>query len=1211
MESKSPSVKPKIVKKRKKKLVLKKNTPDDVPIIKEKEEKKKGKIKKVEKEKGEEFKLNKKLRDMEKQEASYFQENKDEFKNLYPNLNDPNFIIKIAEKKEFQETKFKGDIGNVEIMAEQKCNEERELASHQMFVKNFMSFNTPYNSLLLYHGLGSGKTCAAVGIMEETRNYFKQLGVNKPIYILAQPNVQANFKTEIFDSRKLTHINNIWSMKSCIGNKLLKELNTNTINLSKPNIIKHIDKLIRKSYKFFGYGEFASFVINSSRVEGTYKNETKKKIIGQKLNDLFGNTLIVVDEVHNIRNTGDYKTKKIYNTLLTLAKNVDNLRLLFLSATPMFNDSTEIIPILNLMNTNDNRSSIGIKEVFDKKGNLKLSESGENIGENILKMKANGYVSYVRGENPYVYPYKIYPKKFNLSKSILNMEYPTKTLNGKDIIQTIQYVDIFTIMISSYQEQVYNYLLNSIKTTDITFENLDSFGYNLLAPLLQVLNMSYPNKSFMGGKKVNKDVLFGTTGMESIMKFDFATKKNFQYKTLDYGRIFSKNEIEKYSPKIKNIIDTIITSNGIVLIYSNYLDSGVIPVALALEEMGFERYGETPSFFKAGEIQEKSIFKYSIISGDKKISPNNDLELKACSNPSNKNGDEIKVVLISRAGTEGLDFKNIRQVHILEPWYNMNRIEQTIGRAVRTKSHCGLPFLQRNVMIFLYGTILNNDTESTDLYVYRRAEEKAVQIGKITRLLKQNAVDCILNTAQGNFTEENINQNYDIVLSDMQTINYRIGDKPFTEICDYMESCNFVCAKTKANIEGSINDATYNETFSSLNNDLIVKKIKMIFREYYFLKKSDLVANLNLQRSVPITQVYSALNQLIYDKNEFLFDRFNKPGHLINVGEYYFFQPIEKDDTNLSVFERSSPPEQIRNKLVFPLEKKQNPMPPTTTIPVEKSKSLLNKIVNVELNEYLEEMKQKYETVQTYTGKLNAKSSWYESITKIIPILETIDIKKEEIYQHIFERIIDTTPYKVKIKLLDHLYGDTELDEFQNKIKRYIDTQLLSETPYPAILLLNNEASNKKDKQVMLVYKNKKWNNALPEDKEKYISQIISLNESINDEKKNKMSPLFGYITPFKNTNEMVFKTKANSNENVKEGNKGRRCDQTKKTEIISLLNQLFLSIQKTVTIDYSKLNVTQLCCLQEILLRNLNKKNTLSKSWFLSPEKSIFIINV
>ena len=57
----------------------------------------------------------------------------------------------------------------------------------------------------------------------------------------------------------------------------------------------------------------------------------------------------------------------------------------------------------------------------------------------------------------------------------------------------------------------------------------------------------------------------------------------------------------------------------------------------------------------------------------------------------------------------------------------MNRIEQTLGRAVRTKSHCKLPFLERNVMIFLYGTMLSDNTESTDLYIYRHAEEKAIQ----------------------------------------------------------------------------------------------------------------------------------------------------------------------------------------------------------------------------------------------------------------------------------------------------------------------------------------------------------------------------------------------------------------------------------------------------------------------------------------------------
>jgi superfamily II DNA or RNA helicase len=115
----------------------------------------------------------------------------------------------------------------------------------------------------------------------------------------------------------------------------------------------------------------------------------------------------------------------------------------------------------------------------------------------------------------------------------------------------------------------------------------------------------------------------------------------------------------------------------------------------------------------------------------------------------------VKVVLISKAGSEGIDLKFIRQVHILEPWYNMNRIEQIIGRAVRNFSHKDLPFEKRNVEIFMYGTILgNNKEEAADLYVYRVAEFKALQIGKVTRILKQTAVDCIINHGQTEFTQD-------------------------------------------------------------------------------------------------------------------------------------------------------------------------------------------------------------------------------------------------------------------------------------------------------------------------------------------------------------------------------------------------------------------------------------------------------------------------
>ena len=126
----------------------------------------------------------------------------DKFPFLYPNLNDPNFNIKIAERREFFDTKYDGKIKDIEEESERLCNSDFELAPHQLFVRNFLSFQTPYNSLLLYHGLGSGKTCSAISVAEEMRDYLKQMGIVQRIIVVASPNVQDNFKIQLFDERK-------------------------------------------------------------------------------------------------------------------------------------------------------------------------------------------------------------------------------------------------------------------------------------------------------------------------------------------------------------------------------------------------------------------------------------------------------------------------------------------------------------------------------------------------------------------------------------------------------------------------------------------------------------------------------------------------------------------------------------------------------------------------------------------------------------------------------------------------------------------------------------------------------------------------------------------------------------------------------------------------------------------------------------------------
>ena len=250
-------------------------------------------------------------------------------------------------------------------------------------------------------------------------------------------------------------------------------------------------------------------------------------------------------------------------------------------------------------------------------------------------------------------------------------------------------------------------------------------------------------------------------------------KGSFEYKpNYEKLHIFSPDNIGNYSSKIKVICKAIEKSQGVILIYSQYIDGGLIPMALALEEMGFSRYGQNVKnlfknpptepidirTMKPNEKKSKDFMpaRYSMITGDPRLSPNNNFEVKGLTNEENKDGHKIKIILISQAGSEGIDLKFIRQVHILEPWYNMNRISQIIGRAVRNFSHKDLPFEERNVEIFMHGTLLEDKKEeAADLYVYRVAEYKAKQIGRVTRLLKETAVDCILNYQQTNFTQKN------------------------------------------------------------------------------------------------------------------------------------------------------------------------------------------------------------------------------------------------------------------------------------------------------------------------------------------------------------------------------------------------------------------------------------------------------------------------
>ena len=510
---------------------------------------------------------------------------------LYPNINDPTFNIKIAERKEFHENSIELPIADVEDESERLCSMRFELSPHQIFVKNFLSLNTPYNSLLLYHGLGTGKTCSAIGVSEEMRNYMKQMGITKKIIIVASPNVQGNFRQQLFDDRKMKKVGGVWNIEACSGNRFLAEINpVHLQGVSKDKIISQVKRLINNYYSFMGYVEFANYIRKSANVSDEFSEEKREEITRRKLEHVFSNRLIVIDEVHNIRmGGGDKQGKRVAVWLEKLIDAVHPLRLLLLSATPMYNDPREVIWLLNLMNKNDGRHPIQIKDVFNGEGDMVLSKDGEEIGKELLMRKATGYVSFLRGDNPYTFPYRIFPQQFSPKNSLKSADYPTKGITGNRIVQRMEHLDLFCQKLDGYQAEVYERVIEELKrtTSDKKMpnpENMERFGYTVLQKPLQALNMVFPVEDG-DMKDVSISDLVGQGGLSRIMTFK--NRKNYDYRSglvKKFGRIFSESELPKYSAKIAAICDTVLSSEGICLVYSQFLDGGLIPIALALEE---------------------------------------------------------------------------------------------------------------------------------------------------------------------------------------------------------------------------------------------------------------------------------------------------------------------------------------------------------------------------------------------------------------------------------------------------------------------------------------------------------------------------------------------------------------------------------------------------------------------------------------------------
>ena len=1189
---------------------------------------------------------------------------------LYPTLNDPNFNTKIANKKEFYDNRYEekseSDFQNIKEISKMICeNTEFELEPHQMFVRNFMSFQTPYNGLLLFHGLGTGKTCSSISVCEEMRTYLQQMGITKRIIIVASPAVQKNFKMQLFDETKLREVNGLWNIKACTGNKFIKEINPmNMKGLTFDKVKRQIKRIISQSYHFQGYGEFSNYItrVMNRTVLKTDDPDVVKRKQNRALQKEFSNRMLVIDEVHNLRITDEGRVKPSSENLLRLVTASKNLKLLLLSATPMFNDYQEIIWLLNVLNLNDKRYPITIRDIFDSKGNFIQNKDGVEIGKELLIQKMTGYVSYVRGNNPFTFPFGIYPKEANNSLSIHKMiidgvwTYPTRQINNGQIVNPIELLDLAIVDTGDYQKRAYNFIIESLsKKYPILKDPTKGLSYTALESPLQALNMVYPHNE-MDMEDRDDDIhlyMYGKKGLSRSMFYNEQTKSEFRYKDVtlqNFGRIFSPSEIGKYSGKIANICDSIRRSKGIIFVYSQYIDGGGVPVALALEEMGFTKFGGR-SLFKTPPTKQIDALtmssdnvtnpaKYIMITGDINLTTKErlELEMKSITSPDNINGEKIKVVIVSRAGSEGLDFKNIRQTHILDPWYNLNRQQQIIGRSIRNLSHCLLPFKERNVEVFLYGSKLNDGIEAVDLYIYRLAEKKAKKISSIIRLLKENAIDCLLNRKGQDFSEDIVNKRVDIELSSGNTIEYRIGDRNNSLMCDFT-SCSYECNTVSQDIT-NIDSTTYNETFILMNMDKILQRIRLLFKEYYIFDRRSLIAMITQIKSFPLEQIYSALNYLITDKNEYITDMLGRLGHLVNVGDYYMFQPIELGTKPITRFERVVPVDYKRRKIVFNLPDKlenyisdddfeeeivENTIQQGETKEKRKIKIKVNKTSSI-----LKKLEKAYtELSNPNIIKTTDKENWNKAAAWAIYNLENYNnIDKNLLIKFAMFHNIDMLNFNEKKALLKSIYFKENLSELESIIKEYFDKLKIEKDNNIGIILANFN-SNSKTFYTLLVYVNGSWST----NKEIVAKLARPLFEKFQIKDINKISDIIGFMTIFKN-NQIVFKSKLMKLSDKGRTNKGQRCDRGEgKGIIINRINSLLADgvqpikyrIQKSSILSIYgnenfkqklklqsgkikevKIGTLQLCAESELIFRYYDHNKHNNQRWFFNTSDAL-----
>ncbi len=702
---------------------------------------------------------------------------------------------------------------SIRIEGDDPCTKTKtklQLRKYQEFISAFLDYKSPYKEMLLYHGLGSGKTAATINLMNILYNYTPYWN----IFILIKASIRGDWVDEI----------KTW--------------------LAKDEYNKRMENI-----KFIHYD---SPYADKNFLDAIKESDSSKK------------PMYIFDEVHNfinnVYNNITSQTGKrayvIYDYIQQEKKDNDDTRILLMTGTPAINNPFEIALMFNLLRPGIfPNSEIKFTEKYIKNNRL------DPVNKNMFQRKIMGLVSYYSGADKQLFADKHYhpvtvtmdPYQQEVYEHFEDIEEKIEKKNrnkpkgkGSKIASTYKSFTRqscnFTFPImgnkltgenrprpSNFQvsESDAQKILEANNKLDETNEGNEQFiEYMDVIKLYMKELKIYFDKIELKDKKNNKSIIKDVDAFRHKYNYDFH-KFWKEYK--------DKSELLKSfyscSCKIVAMIFNSFSSKGPIIMYSTYVKmEGLEIIKLYLHYFGFTSFNK-----KDGKDYFRYIEYHGSISMDDRIR-----NKKYFNIPQNIKGKVIKIILISPAGSEGISLMNIKQVHVLEPYWNEVRINQLVGRAVRQCSHSDLPMNERYVDVYRYISQRQNKKETTDENIQALANKKDELIGSFLTTLKEIAVDCEL------FKNHNIENNEYRCFKFNQdslfekTIGPAYGYHDVNILDNGYNSINSQVTKIKVNKVKAVRDLGNNTYSSEL--------------EYYMDYKSGVVYDVELE--FPIGKVY-------------------------------------------------------------------------------------------------------------------------------------------------------------------------------------------------------------------------------------------------------------------------------------------------------------------------------------------------------------------